>query len=219
MKKLAIGLTCFCFILESTAQDYQRNQFRSDFDKSAASTNHQPSRFKYYFNGSVGLYFPTHGPDKSDYNGSLFTFQFQANYKDNLFARLFVDSYSIGYKAELVTQGITLDFSDRVQLNDLGADFGYTWLIGRFSPYAYGGVGVAFVDLPRIVSTNGNIVRFDKPAIQTISYRGGAGFDFEIASNFIVYLEGQYLSIPDVSLVQQQPLNGLSLQFGFKTCF
>lgn len=183
----------------------------------AAAQNKKPSRFEYYFNGAVGIYYPTRGPKESDYSGDTFTFQFQINYKDHFFTRLFVDSYDIGYKNELVTQGITLAFNDRVQAINLGGDFGYAWLIGRFSPYAYAGLGLALVNLPQITTAVGNRVQIDKPSIQAFAFRGGAGLDFEITKNFIVYMESQFLSIPDTSQLQQQALNGISFQMGIKT--
>ena len=179
--------------------------------------NKKPSRFDYYFNGAVGIYYPTNGSKESDYNGDTFTFQFQVNYKHHFFTRIFVDSYDIGYKNELTTQGITLAFNDRVQAINLGADFGYTLVFGRFSPYAYGGLGLGLVNLPQITTTVGSRVQIDKPSIQTFAFRTGVGFDFEITKNFIVYLEGQFLSIPDTSPLQQQALNGISFQMGIKT--
>jgi opacity protein-like surface antigen len=183
----------------------------------AEAQNKTPSRFEYYFNGAVGAYYPTKGPKESDYNGNMFSFQLQINYKDRFFTRPFIDSYDIGYKSELVTQGITLAFNDRVQTLNLGGDFGYAWQIGRFSPYAYGGLGLGLVNLPQITTTVGSRVQIDKPSIQTFAFRTGSGFDFEITKNFIVYLEGQFLSIPDTSPLQQQALNGMSFQMGIKT--
>ncbi|MCA6381144.1 MAG: hypothetical protein IM606_12680 [Cytophagales bacterium] len=179
--------------------------------------NKTPSRFDYYFNGAVGIYYPTSGPEESDYAGNTFTFQFQVNYKDYFFTRIFVDSYDMGYKNELVTQGITLAFNDRVQAINLGGDFGYTRLVGRFSPYAYLGLGLALVNLPQITTAIGSRVQIDKPSIQAFAFRAGGGFDFEITKNFILYSEVQYLSIPDLSSLQHQPLNGISAQVGIKT--
>jgi opacity protein-like surface antigen len=199
MKKILITLAGCWLSIQSVAQDKK------------------PFRFEYYFNGAVGIYYPTNGPKESDYNGNTVTFQFQVNYKDHFFTRLFVDSYDIGYKNELTTQGITLAFNDRVQAINLGGDFGYTWLIGRFSPYAYAGLGLALVNLPQITTTVGSRVQIDKPSIQTFAFRAGVGLDFEITKNFIVYLEGQLLSIPDTSPLQKQSLNGISLQAGIKT--
>ncbi|MCA4895588.1 MAG: hypothetical protein ING84_11340 [Cytophagales bacterium] len=199
MKKILITLAGCWLSIQSVAQDKK------------------PSRFEYYFNGAVGIYNPTNGPKESDYAGNTFSFQFQVNYKDHFFTRLFVDSYDIGYKNELTTQGIVLAFNDRVQAINLGGDFGYTWLIGRVSPYAYAGVGLALVNLPQVTTAVGNRVQIDKPSIQTFAFRTGAGLDFEITKNFIVYLEGQFLSIPDTSPLQRQALNGISLQAGIKT--
>ncbi|MFM8833202.1 MAG: outer membrane beta-barrel protein [Cytophagales bacterium] len=183
----------------------------------AEAQNKKPSRFEYYFNGAVGAYYPTKGPKESDYNGNMFSFQLQINYKDRFFTRPFIDSYDIGYKSELVTQGITLAFNDRVQTLNLGGDFGYAWQIGRFSPYAYTGLGLALVNLPQITTTTSSRVQIDKPSIQTFAFRTGGGLDFEVTKNFILYLELQYLSIPDTNSLQQQPLNGISLQVGIKT--
>jgi opacity protein-like surface antigen len=78
-------------------------------------------------------------------------------------------------------------------------------------------VGLAFVNLPQVTTAVGNRVQIDKPSIQTFAFRTGAGLDFEITKNFIVYLEGQFLSIPDTSPLQRQALNGISLQAGIKT--
>ncbi|MFM7485491.1 MAG: hypothetical protein ACKO13_01090, partial [Cytophagales bacterium] len=99
----------------------------------------------------------------------------------------------------------------------LGGDFGYAWQIGRFSPCAYAGLGLALVNLPQITTTTGSRVQIDKPSIQTFAFRTGGGLDFEVTKNFILYLELQYLSIPDTNSLQQQPLNGISLQVGIKT--
>lgn len=198
MKKIVLILIGCWFCIQATAQ------------------SRKPSRFEYYFNGAIGIYFPTSGFKESDFNGNTFTFQFQVNYKDHFFTRLFIDSYDIGYRSELVIQGITLEFNDRIQTINLGGDFGYTWLIGRFSPYAYAGLGLALVNLPQITNAASSRVQIDKPSIQTFAFRTGVGFDFEVTKSFIVCLEGQFQTIPNTSSLQQQALNGISLQVGIK---
>ncbi|MFM8739246.1 MAG: hypothetical protein ACKOC0_03485 [Cytophagales bacterium] len=153
----------------------------------AEAQNKKPSRFEYYFNGAVGAYYPTKGPKESDYNGNMFSFQLQINYKDRFFTRPFIDSYDICYKSELVTQGITLAFNDRVQTLNLGGDFGYAWQIGRFSPCAYAGLGLALVNLPQITTTTGSRVQIDKPSIQTFAFRTGGSILRSLKTSFFTW--------------------------------
>ncbi|MFM8913363.1 MAG: outer membrane protein [Flammeovirgaceae bacterium] len=221
MRMVLIASFSLCWAIEAVAQNTQvtnqKDVSNVTFDRDSLSENKRQSKFEYYLNGAVGAYFPTSSPEGSDYFGRTFTFQLQINYKDRYFTRLFIDSYDIGYKTTLLTQGITLAFNDRVQLFNLGGDFGYAWSVHRFSPYAYAGIGLALVNLPQVVSVNSTFVQVDKPTVQTLGVRAGAGFDFEISKTWIVFFESQFISIPDISLQQRQPLNGFSLQFGIKT--
>ncbi|CAN5381541.1 hypothetical protein BH09BAC3_BH09BAC3_13820 [soil metagenome] len=60
-------------------------------------------------------------------------------------------------------------------------------------------------------------INIDSSTAFTLAGRGGAGDNFEINKNFIVYFESQFLLIPRNQDIQQTSLSGLSFQIGIKS--
>ncbi len=179
----------------------------------------KPKRFEYYFNGAFGLYFPFTTNTKAVANrGFVNTFQFQVNYKNNLFSRFFFDQYSVGYDENVLQNSTTLNVNQKVQTTSLGLDFGYTFDYKKFSPYAYMGAGVALMDVPTVENLpTSNTINVGTSNKNFLGLRAGIGADFNISKLFIIYAETQYLNIPFKTDLSNKNLQGLSLQIGFKT--
>ena len=97
------------------------------FFLSLKSFSQNEKRFKYYFNGSFGLYLPSKVDDALSKNGSVYTFQFQTNYKDNYFTRLYFDQSNINYSDKVISNGLNVRIDDYVQTNSYGLDIGYSF--------------------------------------------------------------------------------------------
>ena len=65
--------------------------------------------WQYYFNGGVGYYFPLTARTSLSESGSVSSFQFQVDYKERLFGRLFFDQYSIAFHTKYI-QGLGANF-------------------------------------------------------------------------------------------------------------
>jgi hypothetical protein len=177
-----------------------------------------PRRFEYYFNGAFGFYFPTNAGNL-DSRGGINSVQFQVNYRDNFFSRLSFDLYNVGYTDNVNLNGINTFVQDKMQTTYIGLDLGYTGGIGKkLAWFAYGGVGLASMDVPlKEYNPATNTLRITTSTRNFLSYRGGAGFEYEFSRFFVVYIDAQYLSIQFKTDLSNQQLNGYSLQIGFKT--
>jgi len=173
----------------------------------------------YYFNGGIGVYIPmsTHGALGE--TGSVGSFQFQVDYKEHLFSRIYFDQYNIAFHTMFTTHdGSGMLIKGKVPTTAIGLEAGYSWHIKRFSPYVYGGTGIAVTDVPfleeDVASKN---VTLTTDSQSSLAFRLGVGVNYKISKMFIIYFESQYLSFPIATQVYKGDLNGVSLQIGFKT--
>jgi hypothetical protein len=178
-------------------------------------------RFEYYFNGGFGFYFPfATNTNALAKRGTVSTLQFQANYKGHYFSRFFFDQYNINYNDKASQNGIVTEIDQKVQTTALGLDFGYTFDVKKFSPYAYIGAGLAMMDVPKIENfPQTSMLKIGTSTNNFLILRAGVGADFVISKLFIIYAEAQYLNIPFKTDLSDKSLQGLSIQLGFKTPF
>lgn len=185
----------------------------------AQATDEEPRKLSYYFNGGIGLYIPlkTHGA--LNHTGFASSFQFQVDYKKHFFGRLFFDQYNIAFHTTYTARdGSTLFISGKLPSTMPGLEVGYRWHVKRFSPYIYGGTGVAMTDVPFLeTSETSNDVSLTSESRSSIAIRGGAGVTYKISKLFILYFESQFLSFPIRTQIYDGSLDGMCLQIGFKT--
>ena len=179
----------------------------------------KPKRFEFYFNGSFGLYFPTKASNALAKSGAVYTFQFQTNYKDNYFTRLFFDQYNVNYKDNFSINNLNFNIDDNVLTNTLGLDFGYTFIDSKkCSSYVFVGAGYAMMRTPAIQydAAQNNVKTFSE-SNSFATFRGGVGVEYEFSRYFIIYLETNYSTIPYKTNLSDKPLNGIMTLIGFKT--
>ncbi|MVT08715.1 outer membrane beta-barrel protein [Chitinophaga tropicalis] len=174
--------------------------------------------WQYYFNGGVGYYFPLTAQTSLSESGSVSSFQFQVDYKERLFGRLFFDQYSIAFHTKYMQNGVNTSIEGKVPTTAIGLDLGYIWRLHRFSAYVYAGTGLAVTDIPFLRSGPDADEAYLKSSSRgAMAWRGGLGVNFKINRYFILYLEPQYMSFPVKTQVYNGNLDGVSLQLGFKT--
>jgi opacity protein-like surface antigen len=178
-----------------------------------------PKRFRYYFNGGLGLYTPINQAKLLAKNGIVYSFQAQINYKDSYFIRLAFDQYNISYSNNTIINGLNIKINEKVQTLNIGVDYGYAFhLSKRFSPIVYLGIGYASMEAPTVKYDNtSNVVDVSIVKKAFVSFRGGVGGEYEFNKYFIISAEVQYLSIPFKTDIGNQQLNGLNFQISFKT--
>lgn len=177
------------------------------------------NRFKYYFNGAFGAYLPVKAQDALSKRGSVYTFQFQTNFKDNYFARFFFDQNNISYKDVANISGVNVSIDDYVQTNTFGIDIGYSFFEkSKLSYFVYLGAGTASLRVPIIgYNEEDNTGRISKSSKSFLNLRGGIGIEYEFSRVFILYLDVQYTSIPFKTDLSNKQLNGVTPIIGFKT--
>lgn len=186
---------------------------------SSSAFSQNENRFKFYFNGSFGIYLPSKAESALSKNGSVFTFQFQTNYKDNYFTRIYFDQSNLNYRDNVVINGLNASIDDYVQTNAYGLDIGYSLFETRkLSYFAYVGGGLATMHVPIIrYDQTINTIESFKSNKNFLNLRGGVGVEYEFSKIFILYLETQYSSIPFKTDVSNKQLNGITTLIGFKT--
>ena len=187
--------------------------------KSSYAQEKPERRFEYYFNTSFGLYLPNKAPKPLAKSGMVYTFQFQANFKHNYFARLYFDQYSVNYRDTRNINGLQAKIDDDLDTNTYGIDLGYTFIeSSKFSPYVYLGGGFATMKTPVIdYNSAANTVTTSSSSKNFLNYRIGVGAEYEISKMFILTLETQYNSIPFKTDLDNKQLNGTMILIGFKT--
>ncbi len=206
MKRILMAV-CFCFAgLSGFCQDYN-----SIVDKKSR-------KFKYYFNGGFGFYFPGNVKDVLKERGSYTSFSFQVNYRDDFFSRLFFDVGNINYEREAQLEGTTTLIKNKLNSNFLGIDLGYNKSFRKFTPALFVGAGLFTMDVPKIdLDTISRIINFSTSRKDFFAYRVGASFEYRISELFLLYAEGIYLSVPYKTELDKRQLNGTTIQIGFKT--
>ncbi|AYB31945.1 outer membrane beta-barrel protein [Chryseolinea soli] len=184
-----------------------------------SNTEEKHRKPSYYFNGGIGLYSPIKTHSALNETGFASSFQFQIDYKKHLFGRLFFDQYNISFHTMYTARdGATLFINGKLPSTIPGLEVGYRWQIRKFSPYIYAGTGIAITDVPFLEesSTSKDVV-LTSDSRSSFTYRGGVGVTVKLSKFFILYLESQYLSFPIATQVYNGTLDGVCLQFGFKT--
>jgi len=203
MKKGLLLSIVLIFAFPATAQTFEKKRER---------------RLLYYFNGGIGVYLPTTAITSLSETGFVGGFQFQVDYQKHLFGRFFFDQYSIAFHTRYSQNNANTFIKGKVPTTGIGGDIGYRWHVRRFSPYVYGGSGVAITDVPFLeTDQNSNDVTLTTTSRSSIVVRGGAGINYTINRFFIIYFESQFMSFPIRTQVYDGALNGLSFQIGFKT--
>lgn len=177
----------------------------------------KPKRFRYYFNGAFGFYFPYHRSLGLQNSGGISAANFQVNYKGNFLTRLNFDQINVKYARNGTVNSIPTNIDAKVQSTQFSLDLGYTLPIKMFSPYLLVGGG-ALLDVPVIrVGMGGSPVVFTTSSRVFGLWKGALGADLQLSKVFILYLEGQYQSIPFKTDLNDHRLRGFTLTLGFKT--
>ncbi|HEY9006062.1 MAG TPA: outer membrane beta-barrel protein [Ohtaekwangia sp.] len=184
-----------------------------------AGVGEKSRKLLYYFNGGIGVYIPTATHSALGETGFASSFQFQIDYKKHLFGRLFFDQYNIAFHTRYTARdGANLYINGKIPSTMIGIESGYRWHIKRFSPYVYGGLGIAITDVPFLQdSETSKDVVLTTDSQSALAFRSGIGITYKISKMFILYMESQYLSFPVTTQVYNGSLSGVSLQIGFKT--
>jgi hypothetical protein len=183
------------------------------------SVDKEPTRFEYYFNSGFGYYFPLNNNEFLGDRGASYSFNIQVNYKSNYFIQGYFDMSTINYKKDkIVVNGVVSSLDYKLNANNIGLDFGYTLPIKSFSPYAYIGAGVTFMDTPFIKSgTDSGEIIFGTKTKCFPQFNAAIGIDYEITRYFVLFGEIQYSSTFLKTSLDNQRLHGVSLLLGFKT--
>jgi hypothetical protein len=206
MYKYLIVAVCSFTALKTTAQK-------------RGNLGQEPKRFNFYVNASFGYYFPFNTTKAIASRGGNTGFQFQANYKDHLFTRLFFDQTSVKYEDAFSVNGLNTNIREKVNTTSVGFDFGYTFHITpKFASFVYAGGGYATMDVPKIsYQPIGNNLNIQTNSRSFFNFRSGLGLEYEFSKIFILYTDFQYSSIPFKTDISEKKLYGLNIQIGFKT--
>jgi len=104
--------------------------------------------------------------------------------------------------------------------------------VGRFTPYAFAGLGVSFVSIPKVeIDELQNVIDITQDVTGYFSNVFGGGIDFALnppkknngennkkkSTIYLLYLEAFYTRIPKITVVSIHRFNLISINLGIKT--
>jgi hypothetical protein len=185
-----------------------------------AQSNDDPTAKKLYldFGGSVGLFIPfDQVKDQKTLTGSNAMTALQLNYRQNYFVKLQFGQTTVNFKSQNAFGAVNSLIDAKANSTNLGLALGYQHSFGRWQPFVLAGTGVSFIDVP--------VTSFDK-TLATVNYttfsgsyayvNAGVGINYKISKSFILFLEGQGSTIPNLPNWSSTHLSGISTMIGIK---
>jgi hypothetical protein len=179
----------------------------------------QNTNFTFYSNSGFGLFVTSNNSKVLAGYGMNYNFQIQMNYKKQCFSRLQFDQYTLGYKTNLVSNGTNIQIGSKVNLSNVGIDFGnFINISKKITATPYAGIGFTVLTTPIAGYINSlNEIKFSSLTQSLLSWRYGASINYSYNRHLIIYTEIQYYSMPHKTNIENKPLNGYGIQLGFKT--
>jgi len=157
-------------------------------------------------------------------------------FNSGLLLRGMFDFSNFGFNTGAITQdvgGQIYQVGGSNNLISLLGSVGYYYPFGRFTPYAFAGLGASFVSKPDLeIDESQNVVDINTAVTSYFSNVFGAGIDFVLnpekagresnkknATTYILYLETFYTRIPTTTNISVHKFNVLSINLGIKTSF
>jgi len=157
-------------------------------------------------------------------------------FNSGLLLRGMFDFSNFGFNTGAITQdvgGQIYQVGGSNNLISLLGSVGYYYPLGRFTPYAFAGLGVSYISKPDLeIDESQNLVDINTAVSSYFSNVFGTGIDFVLnpekaggksnkksATTYILYLETFYTRIPTTTNVSVHKFNVLSINLGLKTSF
>ncbi|MDP4208171.1 MAG: hypothetical protein Q8928_05090 [Bacteroidota bacterium] len=180
----------------------------------------EPSERKFYldFGGAVGVFIPfdqTNDP-KTLYGSNAMTY-LQLNYQRHLFTKLQFGQTTVNFKSQSVFGTVTSQFNSKANSTNLGLSTGYQQNFGKWQPFILLGAGASFIDIPTTAfDTKANTVSYTTASTTNLYINAGAGVNFKLSKGYIIFLEAQASTIPDLPKSSYTHLSGISVVIGLK---
>ncbi|WEA00629.1 outer membrane protein [Mucilaginibacter sp. SJ] len=179
-----------------------------------------PAARKLYldFGGSVGLFIPYNQvKGQNTLTGSNAMTALQLNYHQNYFVKLQFGQTTVNFKSQSNLGAINSSINAQANSSNLGLGFGYQHSFGRWQPFVLAGVGTSFIDVPTTsFDVKTNAVNYSTFSGTYLYINAGAGINYKISKSFILFLEAQGSTIPELPNKSSTHLSGISTMAGIK---
>lgn len=170
------------------------------------------------FGGSVGVFIPFDQVkgQKALYGSNAMT-NLQLNYHQHYFARLQFSQTTVDFQSQNSFGSVSSSVSAKANSSNLGLSFGYQRSFGPWQPFVLLGAGASFIDVPATtLNANANTVSYTTSSSTNLYLNAGAGINYRISKSFVLFLEGQASTIPNLPGSSITHLNGISALIGIK---
>ncbi|SDP27868.1 hypothetical protein SAMN05428975_0969 [Mucilaginibacter sp. OK268] len=185
-----------------------------------AQSNDDPTARKLYldFGGSVGLFIPyDQAKGQKTLTGSNAMTTLQLNYHQNYFAKLQFGQTTVNFKSQSNFGAVNSLIDAKANSTNLGLNIGYQHSFGRWQPFILAGAGASFIDVPATsFSQSTNTVNYTTFSGTYLYINAGGGVNYKISKSFILFLEGQGSTIPNLPNKSSTHLSGISAMIGIK---
>lgn len=170
------------------------------------------------FGGSVGVFIPfDQVKDQKTLYGSNAVTYLQLNYHQHYFAKLQFGQTTLDFKSQNSFGNITSQVNAKANSTNLGLSAGYQQTFGKWQPFILLGAGASFIDVPATsFDARANRINYTTSSSTDLYINAGAGINYKISRSFILFLEGQAFTIPDLPKNSITHLNGINALIGIK---
>lgn len=185
-----------------------------------AQNNDDPAARKLYldFGGSVGVFIPyDQVKGQKTLTGSNAMTALQLNYHQDYFTKLQFGQTTVNFKSQSSFETVNSLIDAKANSTNLGLAFGYQHSFGRWQPFVLAGAGASFIDVPATSFAKvSNTVNYTTFSGTYLYINAGGGINYKISKSFILYLEGQGSTIPNLPNKSSTHLSGVSAMIGIK---
>jgi opacity protein-like surface antigen len=185
-----------------------------------AQTNNDPTARKLYldFGGSVGLFIPyDQVKGQKTLTGSNAMTSLQLNYLQDYFVKLQFGQTTVNFKSQSSFGPVNSLIDAKANSTNLGLNIGYQHSFGRWQPFILAGAGASFIDVPATsFNQSANTVSYTTFSGTYLYINAGGGINYKISNSFILFLEGQGSTIPNLPNKSSTHLSGISAMIGIK---
>jgi hypothetical protein len=185
-----------------------------------AQSNDDPTARKLYldFGGSVGLFIPyDQVKGQKTLTGSNAMTALQLNYHQNYFAKLQFGQTTVNFKSQSNFGAVNSLIDTKANSTNLGLNIGYQRSFGRWQPFILAGAGASFIDVPAAsFNQSSNTVSYTTFSGTYLYVNAGGGINYKISKSFILFMEGQGSTIPNLPNKSSTHLSGISAMIGIK---
>lgn len=180
--------------------------------------DNKASKWSMDFGGSIGAFIPF---DQVKGSKKLTGFNamtcFQLNYKQNYFIKLQFGQTTVNYKSNISLNGFNSFIDSKANCTNLGLGVGYQGCFGRFQPFILAGGGASFVDIPGATfDSQSQMINYITSCSAYAYIDAGVGLNYKISRSFVIFLEGQGTTIPELPKKSSTHLTGISTLIGIK---